>query len=137
MELCHLRYFVAVGEEQHYGRAAQRLRVALPALSRQIQDLEDEVGFKLFERLARGVKLSVAGKLFLEDTRRILQPSRPHRWPEGPAAQADLQDHQDSGECSIARSPAKQRPELSARSSSRRLLIELVWTSPKASSTSR
>ena len=73
MELRHLRYFVAVGEEQHYGRAAQRLRVAQPALSRQIQDLEDEVGFKLFERLPRGVKLSAAGKLFLEDARRILQ----------------------------------------------------------------
>jgi len=73
MELRHLRYFVAIGEEQHYGRAARRLRVAQPALSRQIQDLEEEVGFKLFERLPRGVKLSVAGKLFLEDARRILQ----------------------------------------------------------------
>ncbi len=73
MELRHLRYFVAIGEEQHYGRAARRLRVAQPALSRQIQDLEEEVGFKLFERLPRGVKLSVAGKLFLEDARRIPQ----------------------------------------------------------------
>jgi len=73
MELRHLRYFVAVGEEQHYGRAAERLRVAQPALSRQIQDLEDEIGFKLFDRLPRGVKISAAGKLFLEDTRRILQ----------------------------------------------------------------
>jgi len=73
MELRHLRYFVAIGEEQHYGRAARRLHVAQPALSRQIQDLEEEVGFKLFERLPRGVKLSVAGKLFLEDARRILQ----------------------------------------------------------------
>jgi DNA-binding transcriptional LysR family regulator len=73
MELRHLRYFVAVGEEQHYGRASRRLRVAQPALSRQIQDLEEEVGFKLFDRLPRGVKLSVAGKLFLEDARRILQ----------------------------------------------------------------
>ena len=73
MELRHLRYFVAVGEEQHYGRAALRLRVVQPALSRQIQDLEKEVGFKLFERLPRGVKLSPAGKLFLEDARRILQ----------------------------------------------------------------
>ena len=63
----------AVGEEQHYGRASHRLRVAQPALSRQIQDLEEEVGFRLFERLPRGVKLSVAGKLFLEDARRILQ----------------------------------------------------------------
>jgi DNA-binding transcriptional LysR family regulator len=73
MELRHLRYFVAVGEEQHYGRASRRLRVAQPALSRQIQDLEKELGFELFERLPRGVKLSAAGKLFLEDARRILQ----------------------------------------------------------------
>src|SRR6266446_3374931 len=73
MELRHLRYFVAVGEDQHYGQAAQRLRVAQPALSRQIQNLEEEIGFKLFDRLARGVKISAAGKLFLEDARRILQ----------------------------------------------------------------
>src|SRR6266852_6248609 len=73
MELRHLRYFMAVGEEQHYGRAARRLRVAQPALSRQVQDLEEEIGFELFERLPRGVKLSAAGKLFLDDVRRILQ----------------------------------------------------------------
>src|ERR1700716_2028403 len=72
MELRHLRYFVAVGEEQHYGRAAQRLRVAQPALSRQIQDLEEEIGFKLFDRQPRGVKISAAGKRFMEDARRIL-----------------------------------------------------------------
>jgi DNA-binding transcriptional LysR family regulator len=73
MELRQLRYFVAVGEEQHYGRAAQRLRVAQPALSRQIQNLEEEIGFKLFERLPRGVKINAAGQSFLEDARRILQ----------------------------------------------------------------
>jgi DNA-binding transcriptional LysR family regulator len=72
MELRHLRYFIGVGEEQHFGRAADRLRVAQPALSRQIQDLEKEIGFRLFDRLPRGVKLSPAGKLFLEDARRIL-----------------------------------------------------------------
>ena len=72
MELRHLRYFVGVGEEQHFGRAAERLHVAQPALSRQIQDLEREIGFPLFDRLPRGVKLSAAGKLFLEDARRIL-----------------------------------------------------------------
>jgi DNA-binding transcriptional LysR family regulator len=73
MELRHLRYFVAVGEDQHYGRASRRLGVAQPALSRQIQDLEKEIGVKLFDRMPRGVKLSAAGELFLEDARRILQ----------------------------------------------------------------
>jgi len=73
MELRHLRYFVAVGEDEHYGRASKRLRVAQPALSSQIQDLEREIGFQLFDRLPRGVRLSAAGKVFLEDCRRILQ----------------------------------------------------------------
>src|SRR3984893_12222020 len=73
MELRHLRYFVGVAEEQHFGRAAERLHVAQPALSRQIQDLEREMGFLLFDRLPRGVRLSAAGKLFLSDARRILQ----------------------------------------------------------------
>jgi DNA-binding transcriptional LysR family regulator len=73
MELRHLRYFIGVGEEQHFGRAAERLHIAQPALSRQIQDLEKEMGFLLFERLPRGVRLSEAGKVFLSDARRILQ----------------------------------------------------------------
>ena len=72
MELRHLRYFVGVGEEQHFGRAAERLHVAQPALSRQIRDLENEMGFLLFDRLSRGVRLNAAGKLFLSDARRIL-----------------------------------------------------------------
>jgi DNA-binding transcriptional LysR family regulator len=73
LELRHLRYFVGGGVEEHFGRAAKRLGIAQPALSRQIQDLEKELGFALFERLSRGVKLSAAGKLYLGDARRILQ----------------------------------------------------------------
>src|SRR5258708_28968791 len=73
MELRHLRYFVAIGEEENYRRAAQRLNVAQTALSTQIQDLEAELGFKVFDRLPRGVKLSAAGKLYLEGAKRILQ----------------------------------------------------------------
>jgi DNA-binding transcriptional LysR family regulator len=73
MELRHLRYFVGVAEQEHFGRAAERLHVAQPALSRQIQDLERELGFRLFDRLPRGVRLSAAGKLFLGDVQRILQ----------------------------------------------------------------
>lgn len=72
MEFRHLRYFVAVGEEQHFGKAAQRLRVAQPALSRQIQDLERELGFELFDRLPRGVQLNAAGRAFLSEARRII-----------------------------------------------------------------
>src|SRR5437773_3051930 len=72
MELRHLRYFVHVAEEQHYRRAAERLRIAQTAHYRQIQDLEEEIGFKLFDRLPRGVKISAAGKSFLVDARRIL-----------------------------------------------------------------
>lgn len=73
MELRHLRYFVGVAEEQHFGRAAERLHIVQPALSRQIQDLEREMGFPLFDRLPRGVRLNASGKVFLADARRILQ----------------------------------------------------------------
>ena len=73
MELRHLRDCIAVGEEQHFGRAANRLHVVQPALSRQIRDLERELGFLLFDRLPRGVRLSAAGNVFLNDARRILQ----------------------------------------------------------------
>jgi len=72
MEMRQLRYFVAVGEEQHYGRASRRLRVAQPALSRQVQNLEEEIGFKLFERLPRGVKITAAGEFLLKEAGRIL-----------------------------------------------------------------
>ncbi|MBT2187328.1 LysR family transcriptional regulator [Sphingobium nicotianae] len=72
MELRHLRYFRAIGREEHFGRAAIALRVAQPALTRQIRDLEAELGVELFERLPRGVRLSEAGRIFLADVEEIL-----------------------------------------------------------------
>jgi DNA-binding transcriptional LysR family regulator len=73
MEMRQLRYFVAVGEEQHFGRAARRLRIVQPAISRQIQNLEREIGFELFERLPRSVVITEAGKIFLDASRRALE----------------------------------------------------------------
>lgn len=72
MELRHLRYFVAVATELHMGRAAQRLHISQPALSRRIQDLEADLGFQLLERHARGVSLTKSGQSYLIEIRRIL-----------------------------------------------------------------
>jgi DNA-binding transcriptional LysR family regulator len=74
VELRHLRYFVAVAEMENVSRAAtQRLHVAQPSLSRQIRDLEDEVGVPLLERTARAVRLTDAGRAFLDEARQILE----------------------------------------------------------------
>src|SRR4051812_45154916 len=72
MELRHLRYFVAVAEELNYRKASERLRVAQPALSSQIKDLEFDVGVRLLDRDTGGVRLTDAGAAFLEEARLIL-----------------------------------------------------------------
>jgi DNA-binding transcriptional LysR family regulator len=73
MELRHLRYFVVVAEEQNVTRAATRLHVSQPPLSRQIRDLEDELGVSLLERGAKSVRLTEAGRVFLEEARAVLK----------------------------------------------------------------
>jgi DNA-binding transcriptional LysR family regulator len=76
MELRHLRYFVAVAEELNVRQAATRLHLSQPPLSRQIHDLEDEVGTKLFVRSQSGMRLTEAGRTFLKEARLILAQSQ-------------------------------------------------------------
>src|SRR3954449_7055859 len=72
MELRHLRYFVAVAEELHFRRAAERLHVAQPAVSEQIRKLENELGVRLLNRTHRSVSMTDAGAALLTEARRVL-----------------------------------------------------------------
>jgi DNA-binding transcriptional LysR family regulator len=73
VELRHVRYFVAVAEMENVSRAALKLHLSQPALSRQIRDLEDELEFSLLERTAKSVRLTDTGRAFLDNARALLQ----------------------------------------------------------------
>src|ERR1700759_558193 len=73
VQLRHLRYFVAVAETENVSRAALKLHISQPALSRQVRDLEDELGFQLLERGAQSLRLTDAGRVFLTEARAVLQ----------------------------------------------------------------
>src|SRR5215471_9252093 len=75
MELRHMRYFVAVAEERNFTRAAVRLHLAQPSLSRQIRDLEDELGVTLLHRSKGGINLTAAGNEYLVQARKLLADS--------------------------------------------------------------
>ena len=72
MELRHLRYFVAVGDELSITKAAQKLRLAQPSLTRQVRNLEDEIGVRLLDRANNRVTLTEEGRLFLFDAKKVL-----------------------------------------------------------------
>jgi len=100
MELRHLRYFIAVAEELNFSRAAQRLHVSQPPLSRQIRDLEFELNVKLFERNRQEVKLTKVGRALLARARELIRNAEALR------TQADKMVAEDYAELQLGYAPA-------------------------------
>lgn len=95
IELRHLRYFIAVAEELHFGRAAERLHISQPPLSQQIQSLEEQINAKLLERNNRNVSLTAAGNMFLKEAYQILSQV------DAAASKAERMEKGELGELSI------------------------------------
>ena len=126
MELRHIRYFLAVAEEQHFTRAAAKVGIGQPPLSQQIKDLEGEVGAALFHRLAHGAELTEAGKAFLAGVKEMPLIAERATMAARRAARGE------TGRCASA-SPQRRR----STSSYRRRSAAFAAPIPKSTSRSR
>ncbi|WP_426958424.1 LysR family transcriptional regulator [Muricoccus radiodurans] len=123
MELRQLRYFVAVARQQHFGRAAQRLNIAQPALSRQVQQLEEELGVRLFDRHTRGASLTPDGQRLLTRAEALLAEAETlrqdaHRGSDGPSGTVSLGVSPGMAELlavPLVTACARQHPEIRLR----------------------
>lgn len=123
MELRHLRYFIAVAEELHFGRAAARLHMAQPPLSQQIRALEEELGVRLLERTSRSVRLTPAGGAYLDQARDTLvrldeagrQARRIHRGEAGELDVGYMNPVMDAVLCRALARFGEARPEVALR----------------------
>ena len=113
LEFRDLRYFVAVAEEQTIGRAAKRLEISQPALSRQVQDLERDLGVNLFERSAQGITKTAAGEVMYIDARSILDDV------DSISAEVARAERTLAGECQIVTVPSPNVRDLMKRTMSR------------------